>query len=198
MNCDFRSPSRAALGALCAALVLGAAGCDQIQRFTQSPQPEQERQAKPVPSDTAEATKPVTPQVLTSARLTLANSGEPPVETSACYARLITLGGGRPAVLQLTSYPSPSQEVFPAVFFQGAVRASSLSGLVGKKIPGQLYIQPVEDGPIWHSASDAPVELTVTSANPRAVIAEISGGELRHTASTARTTIQGIFSATVP
>jgi len=118
-----------------------------------------------------------------------------PVETKACYVRLIPQGSNRPTVFELRSYRSPDQESAPSVFFHGQIRASSLEELSGQIVSGRLFVQPTADGPTWFSETGSPVEVQVVGMEDSVLTAEIVGASLRNTQSGESVDTTGTFRA---
>lgn len=196
MICRFAVTRRWCVAGLIAAACAG--GCDQLKGITESA-PKALKSAVPTKKPEApEPPKVVTPEVITSAKLNLgAAAAGAALETTGCFASLAPLGAGRPAVFQLTSYASESAETFPSVYFRAEVDAVSLSALVGQKVAGQFYLQREKEGVVWCSPPGQPVEISVTSANERALIAEIVDGQLAPSNGGLPVKLQGAFSATV-
>ena len=61
-----------------------------------------------------------------SAELTI----DAPLQTKACFAKLIASQVGRPSVLQLQSYRDARDETFPSVFVRAQVPTGGLAGPV--------------------------------------------------------------------
>jgi hypothetical protein len=118
-----------------------------------------------------------------------------PVTTSACYVTFIAQAPGRSNVLQLRSYRDPSQESFPSVMFQAQVAAGGLSELVGQAIPGQLFLQKVENGPVWSCNTGTKVELKVVAVDEKLLTAELASGAVRSSQSGMDQPVSGTISA---
>lgn len=116
-----------------------------------------------------------------------------PLNTSACYVSFLPQGSGRPSVLQLRSYRDAAQESFPSVFFQTQVKAGGISELQGQTLPGELFIQKAQDGPVWSCKAGAHVDLKVvsTSADGKQVSAEFVGGSVSSSQSGSDQTVTG-------
>ncbi len=99
-------------------------------------------------------------------------------------ATLVLLEPNRPSVLQIRSYANPTQETYPAIFFQGSVAADSMSGLVGKTILGKLFVQPTADGTIWFSDDSSPISLTIQSLEDTELVGSFGPGSLTDAAGT--------------
>ena len=53
--------------------------------------------------------------------------------------------------------------------------------LVGQQVAGELYVQAVQEGPVWHSPDGQPVEVAITSVSDGAVEGEVRAGSLVNT-----------------
>lgn len=116
-----------------------------------------------------------------------------PLSTSACYVTFLPQGSDRPSVLQLRSYREPAQESFPSVFFQAQVKAGGISELQGQTVPGELFVQKAQDGPIWSCKTGTHVDLKVvsTSADGKQMNAEFVGGAVSSSQSGADQPVTG-------
>ena len=154
-------------------------------------------------SQAAESAKQSLQQVTDKAKEQLQLAGKisltcgQPVETSACYARLIPLGGGRPNVLQLQSYQRADQESFPAVYLHAQTTATALEQLVGQTIPATAYVQSSNDGVIWYCDDQTTIDLKINSYQDGMLVGEISAGKLINTGDGKATALTGIFEGVV-
>lgn len=98
-----------------------------------------------------------------------------PVTTKGCYVAFIAGHGGRPAVLQLRSYPTADQEAFPAALIQAQVEAQSVNDLVGKTVSAQAFVQAEPSGAVWHSVDGEPVQLTIQSYADKHLMGALTG-----------------------
>jgi len=120
-----------------------------------------------------------------------------PLKTGRCYLALVSLTSGRPGILQMTSYQNAGDESFPSVFFRAEVSAAELAELVGQEVAGQLYVQAVKDGPVWHSADDRPVRVAITSAADGSIEGEVRGGDLVNTDTGQSNSVTGKFAGSL-
>ena len=118
-----------------------------------------------------------------------------PLSINACYAALAVLPAPRQSVLQLTSYKTVDQETFPSVFLRAPVQAGTPAELAGKTLSAQLFVQPVQDGPVWHSKASEPVELTVSKVEQQLLTAQLSRGTLVNTETDESIEVTGTFTA---
>ena len=82
---------------------------------------------------------------------------------------------------QVLRYQTAGDESFPSVFFRAEVSAGELGELVGQQVAGELYVQAVQEGPVWHSPDGQPVEVAITSVSDGAVEGEVRAGSLVNT-----------------
>lgn len=118
-----------------------------------------------------------------------------PIETKACYARLISQGGARPKVFELRSYSSPDKESAPSVFFHAQIQAATFDQLAGQVVSGRLFVQTAADGPTWYSAAGSPVELKITETGDNRLTAEIVSATLQNTLTESGVDARGTFHA---
>ena len=98
-----------------------------------------------------------------------------PVTASGCYGRLTAASGGRPAVLTIASYNSPSNEAFPSFFVQAQTKATSSAQLVGEPIDAVAFVQETKDGPVWHSPDGKSVKLAIAAAADGLLSGQVTG-----------------------
>lgn len=92
------------------------------------------------------------------------------------YCRFVPVSPKHGSVLQVRSYASLENERFPSYFFQAKTTDGGLSSLVGQEIPGQLFVQLEEGGPVWFS--NEPVVARLSSIDGESVLGEFVGGKL--------------------
>ena len=136
---------------------------------------------------------PAAPKVLGSGSIEL--TLDEPVKTGTCYASLIVLPSGGRRLLQLTSYQEPKREYFPSVFLRAEVSADTPAALVAQKLTAQAYVQVRQDGPVWHSLPDQPVQLTITYGGDTGVEGELVGGRLVSSETGQAIDVKGKFTA---
>lgn len=102
-----------------------------------------------------------------------------PVTTSGCYAKYVPPLAGRPGILQLRSYADPAGESFPSVLLRLTATADNSAGLREQNLTGQMFVQAVKDGPVWQSDATGPVQVKITQADDKMLVAEIVAGSLR-------------------
>jgi hypothetical protein len=122
-------------------------------------------------------------------------STSPPIAAKACYAKLIVIGGDRPAVLQLASYKEASLERFPSVFIQAPVKVGSLNELAGQTVKADLYAQTAEGATVWHTRSDAPASLVVSAVDDKSLTAQCTGATLVNAETGEEAVVSGKFVA---
>ncbi len=121
----------------------------------------------------------------------------PPVQVKACYASLVVVGTDRPAVLQVRSYPDPQAELFPSVLIRAPVQVASAAELVGTTISAQVFVQPSEDGPVWHSRGPDFVQVRIDEAADGAFKGTFVGGQLVSTETGEAMDVTGSFSGSL-
>ncbi len=133
-----------AIGLVLACMVLGlSAGCskEKIQAAIE----EAKTQTKSFTESTVEAIEEKLPE---RGSLTLETSPPTP-PTKQLDVELITIGDGRPNVVQIVSYDlrQPGRS-FPAIMLQGATAAGTAASLVGQTIECDVYYQASAETPI--------------------------------------------------
>ena len=161
---------------------LSLAGCDKVKEATGIDGPKQAGNAVESVRQAA--------GVAGSIELTL----DAPLAASGCYVSLLSPGGGRPNVLQITSYRDPSGESFPSVFVQARVGENPLTALTGLAVEAIVFAQGSPDGPVWQTLPSAPAKLTISAAGGSEFSAELTG-ELVNVESGARQAASGKFSS---
>ncbi len=99
----------------------------------------------------------------------------PPIAAKACYAKLIVIGDGRPNVFRLASYKSVDLEQFPSIMLQAQVNAQSLSALQGQTVQADVFAQPQDNGPVWHSPDSSPASITISAMDDKSLTCTLSG-----------------------
>ncbi len=97
------------------------------------------------------------------------------VNTSGCYAALHLQSGGRPNILQITSYNAPSAESFPSFFLRAQVTQRTMAELAGQTVSGQIYVQDGPNGNVWESPADQLAQLKITAVDANSVSGELTG-----------------------
>lgn len=116
-----------------------------------------------------------------------------PVKIDGAHVSLIAVPGGRPTVLQIANCEDESDETYPSMLFHAEVSGGALSELTNEKVLGQLFVRTTENGPVYHSSRNQPVELTITTADENTVAGEIKG-EVVNTETNKPVTVTGKFS----
>ena len=131
-------------------------------------------------------------QLAGSMKLTLGG----PLQTDACYVRLVRAGGGRSNVFQLQSYRDKENESFPSVYVHALTSAASLSELAGQSLQAKMFVQTQQGGPIFYSGEDA-VQVTLQSIEDDKVLGEFVSGNLIQGDSGASQPVTGSFEGVV-
>lgn len=92
-------------GAFLAAVGLALSGCEKVKELTGTDRPTQAGQ------NAVQSVRQAAGVAGSIERLL-----DAPLTASGCYVALLATGGGRPNLLQITSYRDPSGESFPSVF----------------------------------------------------------------------------------
>lgn len=191
-----------ARGAAMLAIVVLLAGCGKddlnslVDQAKQQAMAGGEAVAKSVDQSLDQAAEQLagTKEVLNLAGDMQLTLGEP-LSTSACYARVVSIGGGRPNVLQLTSYRDKSQESFPSVFVQAVVTGDSISAISGQTVEAELFAQRESNGPVLFTDVGQMVTLKVAQVEGQTATIEVVGGQLRDSQSGGEVPAQGVFHA---
>lgn len=120
-----------------------------------------------------------------------------PVDVPACYVRFTAFSDGRPAMVQIQSYRSASDETFPAVFLHGVAQAGAVEELAGQSVPAEMYVMTAKGGPLWHSPDGQPVQVRIASVADGQMEASIESGELIQAATDRRMPVSGTFTCRV-
>ncbi len=121
----------------------------------------------------------------------------PPVQVKACYASLIVVDAGRPAVLQVRSYPGLEAELYPSVLVRAPVEAKAAADLVGTTVSAQVFVQAKKDGPIWHCPAPESIQLRIDEAADGAIKGAFVGGQLVSTETGQAMDITGTFTGSL-
>ncbi len=93
---------------------------------------------------------------------------------SACNASLVTIGDGRPNIFQVRTYANPESESVPALFFQGTTTATSVEGLVGQSIMGELFVALDNGGNVWQSDSESSAGLSIQRIDGNEIFGQLA------------------------
>jgi len=90
-----------------------------------------------------------------------------PVTISTLDIEVISIGDGRPNVVQIVTYdPSASSRSYPALLLHGTTETSNASGLAGEKVLCDLYYQATESSPIAMTRPGESVAVEFQQYNP--------------------------------
>ena len=102
---------------------------------------------------TASAVEAVEEKLPESGEITL-NLKPDPVTISNVDIELISIGDGRPNVVQITTYdPQSPSRSYPALLLHGITNTSTTSTLAGEKVRCDVYYQESETSPMLPSGS---------------------------------------------
>ncbi|EMI54510.1 hypothetical protein [Rhodopirellula sallentina] len=108
--------------------------------------------------------------------------GSMPIEkTGQASLEVISIGDGRPNVVQILSYDPDQQSMsYPAILIQGKTDQESAQSLSGKSIECDVYLQSTANGPIVMSKPGTHVAVTFDqfSSEEGTISASIAGGEV--------------------
>ena len=68
--------------------------------------------------------------------------------------------------------------------------------LVGQKVAGEIFVQQVKDGPVWHSPDGQPVELLIKSSDDNSITGEVAQGKVTNSDTLQSIDLRGTFIAT--
>ncbi len=119
-------------------------------------------------------TKSMTNSAVEAVEDTLPESGEVtlnlkpnPIAISNAELALMTIGDGRPNVVQITTYdPDASARSYPALLLHGITATSKASSLAGEKVPCDVYFQENESSPIAMTQPREAMTVTFRQYNP--------------------------------
>lgn len=87
-------------------------------------------------------------------------------ESKRADVELITIGGGRPNVIQIVNYdPATTARSFPVVLLHGTTTVSSVSALAGSSVDCDMYFQATSASPIAITPPGGSVKVTFGSMN---------------------------------
>ena len=147
-------------------------GCDrkELEKLTQQ-----------VKEATVEKVETALPQVKPKPVGELQIATNPPVSFTSVAVTLLSVGDGRPNVVQIRPAAdiAPSvQGSYPDFLIQAETPASSLSQLIGQTLPVNFFLQTSASGPISYSIEDRPVTLTFDRQEETELIGRINSGAL--------------------
>jgi hypothetical protein len=119
-------------------------------------------------------TKSMTNSAVEAVEETLPESGEVtlnikpnPIAISNAELDLISIGDGRPNVVQITTYdPDASSRSYPALLLHGITNMSTASSLAGEKVQCDVYYQASETSPIAMTQPGEAMTVAFQQYNP--------------------------------
>ncbi|MDA9934546.1 hypothetical protein OAG76_00545 [Rubripirellula sp.] len=119
-------------------------------------------------------TKSMTNSAVVAVEETLPESGEVtlnikpnPIAISNAELDLISIGDGRPNVVQITTYdPDASSRSYPALLLHGITNMSTASSLAGEKVQCDVYYQASETSPIAMTQPGEAMTVAFQQYNP--------------------------------
>ena len=176
-------------------------GCDQIsdvlpdsvKNKAQEVQESVQETVEDTASKAMESVKQVA-QIAGSAEIMLNRE----VRAGRCYVTLNQPGENRPAILELKSYQTETDESFPTFLFHAEASSASWNDLLGQEVSGQLFIQTEADGPVWFTSPDQLVKVKLISHEGGNVEAELVSGALSSTGGQSVPAVSGKFHAVTP
>lgn len=115
-----------------------------------------------------------------------------PTEFAASYIQVLTINPGRPSVLKISSGKDGDLSTFPAFLIQANLTVDNLQALAGQTIPARLFAQKESSGPIWYSADDAPIPVSIAISDGK-VTARIDETAVLSTANETPAQVSGSF-----
>jgi hypothetical protein len=101
-----------------------------------------------------------------------------PLSATTCAARFTPPAKDRTGLFQIGTNISTGPTSFPAVYFHGPTEVASLQDLVGKSVPGTLFVAKSEAQGHYQSPSDKPLSLTIVKIENNVVTCQIQNAEL--------------------
>jgi hypothetical protein len=119
-------------------------------------------------------TKSMTNSAVEAVEDTLPESGEvtlnlqpDPIAISNAELDLISIGDGRPNVVQIITYnPDASSRSYPALLLHGTTNMSTASSLAGEKVQCDVYYQASESSPIAMTLPGEAMTVAFQQYNP--------------------------------
>ncbi len=104
----------------------------------------------------------------------------PPIKTNDAKIELISVGDGRPNVIQVLTYAPESTTAYPRALLHGTTTAASVAMLAGQQIKCDLFIQTSASDPMIASISGSPVAVDFSTYDLQAgtIKASISSSNL--------------------
>lgn len=116
------------------------------------------------------------------------------VDVVGTYCELIPVSPKHGSVLQIRSYADKEQKRFPAYYFHGVTKETSIESLLTKEISGQLFIQLEANGPIW-ATSAGPIAVKLNNLQSGEVNGSFAGPMQSSTSTEA--VVRGSFQASM-
>ena len=119
-------------------------------------------------------TKSMTNSAVEAVEEALPESGEvtlnfkpDPISISNAALDLISIGDGRPNVVQISTYnPDASSRSYPALLLHGTTNMSTASSLAGEKVQCDVYYQESENSPIAMTQPGEAMTVAFQQYNP--------------------------------
>ena len=90
-----------------------------------------------------------------------------PIAISNAALDLISIGDGRPNVVQISTYnPNASSRSYPALLLHGTTNMSTASSLAGEKVQCDVYFQKSENSPIAMTQPGEAMTVAFQQYNP--------------------------------
>jgi hypothetical protein len=93
------------------------------------------------------------------------------------FARLVSVGEGRPNIVQITTIGADGKETYPSIYLHGETTMASLDQLAKQSLPMQMFVQTHGGGPVWHSA-ETPVQVAIGDVQSSSLAATIENASL--------------------
>jgi len=82
-------------------------------------------------------------------------------------------------------------ESFPSVYLRIETREPLAERLAGQSVPATLFVQTSDNGELWHSDLDEPVQVVIASATSALVVCDIPEVLLTRAGSEQTATVSG-------
>ena len=104
----------------------------------------------------------------------------PPLQIDQAEIEVISIGDGRPNVVQISTYDTARKKTFPALLLHGTTSATNASALARSSIDCDMYVQAASRDPIAMTKPGGSVKLTFESLNVKdnAIPATLAMAEL--------------------
>ncbi len=120
--------------------------------------------------------------------------GSSPLNATATYVRLYSIGDGRPNIVQWTSYsPEAGPQTYPAILARANTSATTLQSLAGQPLAPTIYVQASNGSPVLSSSDIQAIQGAVQAVNEQDKTLTLRVGPCQLTSPTGeQVAVQGI------